>query len=295
VGARYSATPLDALREVFGSRVRTGATSPADAANMARNTDAAIVFAGTGAGTETETLDRTSLDLPAGQNELIEAVAKANPHTIVVLTTGSPVAMSRWIGDVPAVLEAWFPGEEGGHAIADVLTGAINPSGRLPVTFPARMEDLPAGDPGLYPGYRHFDRRAIQPLFPFGFGLSYTQFEYTDLAVMPEQVSPGQFAEVSLTLRNTGSRAGTETVQLYLHAASSATSVERAVQDLRAFQQVDLNPGESKRVRFTLTTGATAYFDEKRQDWMQDQAVFEVRVGSSSRDIRVRGTLSVTE
>ncbi len=294
VAARYSDPPLQALRSVFGSRLLTGRSSPWESADLARRADLAIVFAGTGADSEAESLDRSSLHLPAGQDELIDAVAKANPRTVVVLTDGSPVAMP-WINEVSAVVEAWFPGEEGGPAITDVLTGAVNPSGRLPVTFPLRIEDLPAVDAGLYPGYRNFDRAGIAPLFPFGFGLSYTRFEYSDLVVLPEQVAPGQFVEVSLTVRNAGSRAGIETVQLYLHAVHSASAVERPVQELRAFEQVDLKAGESKRVRFTLTPAATSWFDERRGEWAQDQAGFEVRVGSSSRDVRATGTVSVTE
>jgi beta-glucosidase len=260
VAARYSDPPLDALRAIFGSRLFVAA-SPADTANA----DAAIVFAGTGAKTEAETLDRTSLDLPPGQNELIAAVAKANHNTIVVLIAGYPVATGGWIHEVPALLDAWFPGEEGGHAIADALTGAVNPSGRLPITFPAA--------------------------FPFGSGLSYTQFEYSGLTVEPAEVSPGQFVEVGLDVRNTGLRAGRETVQLYLQAAKPS-----APQLLRGFEQVDLNPGESKRIHFTLTGTATAYFDETRQDWLQpQQSLFEVRAGSSSADIRATGTFAVTE
>jgi beta-glucosidase len=264
VAARYGATPLDALRNSLGAGAVTYVTSPAETARA----DAAIVFVGTGAGTEGEGLDRASLSLPAGQDELIQAVANANPRTIVVLIAGSPIAMDKWIGKVPAVLDAWFPGEEGGSAIANVLSGAVNPSGRLPIGFPA---------------------------YPFGFGLSYTRFEYTDLAVMPQQVTPGQFAEVSLNVRNTGGRAGRETVQLYLNAIHSASSVARAGQELRAFQQVELQPGETKRVHFTLTGNATAYFDEQRREWVQDQAVFEVRVGSSAADIRVTGKFETTE
>ncbi len=290
VAARYGPAPLDALRAVFGATV-VSAASPAETAKA----DIAIVFVGTGAGTEEEGRDRTSLDLPAGQDELIEAVARANPRTIVVVNSGSAVAMDRWIGRVPAVVEAWFPGEEGGNAIVDVLSGAVNPSGRLPLTFPAAMKDLPAANAGLEPGYRHFDRAAIQPLFAFGFGLSYTKFEYTNLTVNPPRVAPGQFAELGVTIRNAGTRAGRETVQVYLSAQSSASSIDRAVQDLRAFQQVYLNAGEAKRLHFTLSTGATAYFDEKKQDWVQDQAVFEVRVGSSSRDIRATAALAVAE
>ncbi len=258
VQARYSEPPLDALRAIFGSRVFVAAL-PAETANA----DVAVVFVGTGAKTEGESIDRTSLDLPPGQNELIAAVAKANRNTVVVLIAGYPVATGSWIHEVPALLDAWFPGEEGGHAIADVLTGAVNPSGRLPITFAD---------------------------FPFGSGLSYTQFEYSGLTVEPPEVSPGQFVEVALDIRNTGSRAGRETVELYLRAAKPS-----APQLLRGFQQVDLNPGESKRVHFTLTGAATARFDEIRQDWVQPQSVFEVRAGSSSADIRATGTFSITE
>jgi beta-glucosidase len=259
VQARYSEPPLDALRAMFGSRVFLAA-SPAETANA----DAAIVFAGTGAKTEAETLDRTSLDLPPGQDELIAAVARANHNTIVVLIAGYAVATGNWIHDVPAVLDAWFPGEEGGHAIADVLTGAVNPSGRLPITFAA---------------------------LPFGFGLSYTRFEYSGLTVEPAAVSPGQFVEVGLDVRNTGTRAGRETVQLYLRAVKPS-----ARQVLRGFEQVELKPGEAKRVHFTLTRMATAYFDETRQDWVQpQQSVFEIRAGSSSADIRATGTFAIME
>jgi len=264
VAARYSEPPLDALRAIFGAQVVTAATSPADAAHA----DASIVFVGTGAHTEAETVDRASLNLPTGQDELIEAVSRANPRTIVVVIAGYPIAMDKWISRVPAILDAWFPGEEGGHAITDILTGAVNPSGRLPIAFPG---------------------------FPFGFGLSYTQFEYTDLTAPPAPVSPGQFAEISLSVRNKGRRPGKETVQLYLHAIHSDAAVQRPDRQLRAFQQVELNPGESKRVRFMLPDNATEYFDEKRQAWVQDHAVFEVRVGSSSADIRATGTLEVTE
>jgi len=263
VQARYSDPPLDALRAIFGSRLFVAAT-PADTASA----DAAIVFAGTGAKTEGETVNRTSPDLPPGQNELIEAVAKANHNTIVVLIAGYPVATASWIHEVPALLDAWFPGEEGGRAIADVLTGAVNPSGRLPIAFP--------------------------PAFPFGSGLSYTQFEYSGLTVEPAEVSSGQFVEVGLDVRNTGLRAGRETVQLYLRDLRAAKP--SAPQLLRAFEQVDLNPGESKRVHFTLTGTATARFDETRQDWVQpQQSLFEVRAGESSVDIRATGRFAVTE
>jgi beta-glucosidase len=265
VDGRYGPAPLDALRNALGSSVVSQVNTPAEAADA----DLAIVFAGTGAATEGETIDRPSLDLPGNQDDLIASVAKANPHTIVVITAGSPVAMDKWLKSVPAVLDAWFPGEVGGDAIADILTGKLNPSGRLPIAFPS--------------------------LFPFGFGLSYTTFDYTDLEILPWQTPPGQFFEVSVNVRNAGSRAGKETVQLYFHEISSKQNVTRPPQELRAFQQIGLKPGESKRVSFTMPPTSTTYFDENRRDWVQDQAVFEVRVGSSSEDIRGTGRFEVTE
>ncbi|HVY93186.1 MAG TPA: glycoside hydrolase family 3 C-terminal domain-containing protein, partial [Bryobacteraceae bacterium] len=290
VAAHYGRTPLEALHLLLGDIV-TAPASPVDAAKS----DAAIVFVGTGAETESEGQDRTSLNLPAGQDELIAAVVKANPKTIVVINTGSAVAMSKWAGKVPGILQAWFGGEEGGNAIADILTGEVNPSGRLPITIPAAAKDVPPEDSGLFPGYRWFDRKGIAPLFPFGHGLSYTRFEYSNLTVTPPRASGGQFVSVGMTVKNVGSREGRETVQIYLHATKSADSIERPVQELRAFQQIALEAGQSKRLSFTLSDLVTQYFDEHRHDWAQDQAEFEVRAGSSSRDIRASATFSVSE
>jgi len=290
VNAHYGPTPFDAVRLYFGMGV-TLAASPADAAKS----DIAIVFAGTGEETESEGRDRPSINLPAGQDELIAAVARANPKTIVVITSGSAVAMGKWAAKVPAILQAWFPGEEGSNAIADILSGAVNPTGRLPITIPASAKDLPPENSGLFPGYRWFDRNGIEPLFPFGHGLSYTRFEYSNLTVTPPHVSQGQFVSVGLTVRNAGSREGRETVQIYLRATKSADSIERPIQELKAFQQIGLEAGQSRRLSFTLSDLVTTYYDERRRDWAQDQAEFEVRAGSSSRDIRATGTFSVSE
>ncbi|HVW11918.1 MAG TPA: glycoside hydrolase family 3 C-terminal domain-containing protein [Bryobacteraceae bacterium] len=290
VTAHYGRTPFEALHLLLGGTI-TAPASPADAAKS----DVAIVFAGTGAETENDGRDRTSLNLPAGQDELIAAVAKANPKTIVVINSGSVVAMNKWAGKVPAILQAWFGGEEGGNAIADILTGEVEPSGRLPITIPASPKDVPPEDSGLFAGYRWFDRKGIEPLFPFGHGLSYTRFEYSNLTVTPPHVSQGQFVSVGLTVKNVGSREGRETVQLYLHATKSADSIERPVQELKAFQQIALDPGQAKRINFTLSDLVTEYFDEHRHDWAQDQAEFEVRAGSSSRDIRATAAFSVSE
>jgi beta-glucosidase len=290
VNAKYGPTPFEAVRLYFGTGVTAGA-SPADAAKS----DIAIVFAGTGAETEGEGHDRASLNLPAGQDDLIAAVAKANPKTIVVMMSGSAVAMGKWVANVPVILQAWFPGEEAGNAIADVLSGAVNPSGRLPITIPAAAKDLPPEDSGLFPGYRWFDREGIAPLFPFGHGLSYTRFEYSNLTVTPPRVSEGQFVSVGLTVKNVGSREGRETVQIYLRATKSADSVERPFQELKAFEQIGLEPGQSRRLSFTLSDLVTTYYDERRHGGAQDQAEFEVRAGASSRDIRATAAFSVSE
>src|ERR1035438_6354543 len=196
-----------------------------EAVKAAAKTDAAIVVVGRYPKLESEDFDIKSLDLPAGQDALIEAVAKANKNTIVVINAGGPVIMSKWIEQVPAILDMWYGGQEGGNAIADVLFGDADPSGKLPVSFVKQWKDSPAyghypGEnlqvdyaEGIYVGYRYFDKKKIEPLFPFGYGLSYTKFDYSDLKVSPSEASPGQTLEVSLQVRNSGSRPGAEIVE----------------------------------------------------------------------------------
>jgi beta-glucosidase len=243
------------------------------------------------------------MDLPAHQDELIAAIAEANPHTIVVAITGSPVTMTKWLDRVPAVVYAWYGGQEAGNAIADVLFGKVNPSGKTPVTFPKRFEDSPAfgnypGEnlhvtyaEGIYVGYRGFEKRGVAPLFPFGFGLSYTSFEYSELSVTPAQVKLGEPVRVTLTVRNSGKRAGAEVVQLYVHDVAS--SVDRPAKELKGFARVELAPGESKRVTLTVDQAAMSFFDPKRDDWVAEPGAFEVLVGASSADIRLRGSFEL--
>jgi beta-glucosidase len=231
---------------------------------------------------------------------LIEAVAKTNKNTIVVLNVGAPVLMGRWIDKVPAVMNAWFGGEEVGNAIADVLFGDTNPSGKLPVTFFKQWKDSPAYgrypgengkvgyDEGLYVGYRHFDKHNIEPQFPFGHGLSYTMFAYSDL-----KVSPGEPAQVSFNLRNSGTREGAEVVQLYVRDVQS--SVERPVKELKAFRRVVLKPGETQTVSFALDKSALAFYEVTGKDWVAEPGTFEVLVGASSRDIRLKATFELTK
>ena len=263
------------------------------AAEAAARSDAAVVFAGLSNLYEGGNNDKVDIDLPGAQTELIEAVAAANPNTVVVLINGSPVRMDPWIEKAPAVLEAWYPGQEGGNAIANVLFGDVNPSGKLPETFPRRLEDNPSygnfpGEggkvhyaEGIFVGYRHYDRKQIAPLFPFGYGLSYTRFEYRNLQVLPEGIGIGDGFEVSVAVRNAGERAGKEVVQLYV--GDLASSVERPVRELKAFEKVDLEAGEVRTVRFALDERALAFYDLERKAWVVEPGDFEIVVGGHSR------------
>ncbi|MGE5528151.1 MAG: glycoside hydrolase family 3 C-terminal domain-containing protein [Patescibacteria group bacterium] len=266
---------------------------PERAVRLAAASDAALIFAGMPEGYETEGRDRPDLELPGGQNGLIAAVAAANPNTIVVLNTGAPVTMP-WLDKVAAVVEAYYPGLEAGNAVADVLLGAVNPSGRLPVTFPRRLCETPAflnttGDrevrygEGIFVGYRWYDAREIEPLFPFGHGLSYTTFAYGGLEA-PARAKIGDPVRLSVAVRNTGAAAGKEVVQVYIRDVES--SLPRPPKELKAFAKVSLAPGEEKKVEFTLERRAFAFYDPVAKDWVVEPGEFEILVGSSSRDIR---------
>jgi beta-glucosidase len=268
------------------------------AAAIARQSDVAVVFAGMPNNYETEGGDRPDLELPGLQTELIRTVVQVNPKTVVVLNCGAPVTMP-WIRDVPAVLLAHYPGLEGGHAIAKLLLGEVNPSGRLSVTWPKRLQDTPAfvnypggrevyyGE-GIFVGYRSYDQRDLEPLFPFGHGLSYTSFEYGDLQA-PETMRVGETVRVSLTMRNCGDRAGHEVVQLYV--SDRQASVTRPPKELKGFAKVFLEPGETQAVHFDLNERAFAFYDPARRRWLVEAGEFEILVGSSSRDIRARTTI----
>jgi beta-glucosidase len=247
--------------------------------------------------------DRT-LSLPAGQDDLIQAVAKANKRTVVVLYAGGPVLMDPWLSQVPAVLVAWYPGQEAGPAPVTVLFGDANPSGKLPVTFIKAWKDSAAypnypGEnltvnyaEGIYVGYRHVDKNKIEPLFPFGHGLSYTTFEYGDLKISPAEVGEGQPVTVSLNVKNTGKVAGAEVVQIYV--GDKESSIDRPVKELKAFGRVTLKPGESQTVTFTLNRDALSFYDEARKAWVAEPGAFTVEAGSSSRDIRLSGSFTLT-
>ena len=271
----------------------------AKAAQLARQSDAAIIYAGLSNLFEGGNNDRESLELPGDQNSLISQVAQANPHTVVVLINGSPVTMP-WIDEVHAVLEAFYPGQEGGNAIARVLFGEVNPSGKLPETFPKRPEDTPTFDnypgensvvhyaEGIYVGYRHYDTKNIEPLYAFGHGLSYTAFEYSDLQL---EVAAQDSILAHFQLKNSGDRAGAEVVQLYLRDV--LCSIDRPTKELKGFIKIYLHPGEQKSVSLVFSKKDLAFYSEQQNKWVVEPGEFEVLIGSSSRDIRLSEILII--
>lgn len=279
--------------------VLPGSDPIADAAKLAGESDAAVVFVGLDSGLEGEGHDRDGMEMPGLQNDLVEAVVAANPNTAVVLVNGTPVVMDSWADSAPAIVEAWYPGQEGGTAIAEILFGDVNPSGRLPVTLPHSWEECPAHgnypgkdgkvhyEEGIFLGYRYYDTKDVEPLFPFGHGLSYTEFEYGGLKIQPEKMGRAGAVEVSLTVKNTGARAGKEVVQLYVRDVES--SVERPAKELKGIRKVGLEPGESKSVTFKIDRSALSFYDEGEKKWVAEPGAFEAQVGGSSRDIRLRG------
>jgi beta-glucosidase len=284
-------------------------TSVADAVAAAKAADVAIVYAND---SETEGTDRTNLGLnygtcslvacaqfPVSQDQLIGAVAEANPNTIVVLNTGGPVRMP-WLGQVKSVVEAWYPGQEDGNAAAAVLFGDVNPSGKLPETFPVSENDLPTQTTAQYPGvnghatyseglqvgYRWYDSQNIAPLFPFGHGLSYTTFSYSGLRV--SRTSSG--ASVTMTITNTGTRAGAEVAQVYLAAPAAAGEPPK---QLKGYQKVFLNPGQARSVTVPVDSRAFAQWDTTKHTWLITPGTYQILVGSSSRDIRAQSSLTM--
>jgi len=257
------------------------------AVSVARRSDVAIVVAGIEEG---EFRDRSSLALPGHQEELIRALAKTGKPTIVVLVGGSAVTMP-WLQNVGAVIDAWYPGEVGGTAVADVLFGDVNPAGRLPITFPIAEGQLPLryNHKPTGRGDDYVDLTG-QPLFPFGFGLSYTTFEYSDLSIQPATLGASGSATISFVVKNTGRVAGDEVAQLYIRDVLA--SVARPVTQLAGFQRVRLAPGESKTVSIPLSSESLRMLDRDMR-WVVEPGVFRIMVGSSSKDIRLRGELTV--
>ncbi|MGQ0602896.1 MAG: glycoside hydrolase family 3 C-terminal domain-containing protein, partial [Anaerolineales bacterium] len=267
------------------------AYSPAmqNAVALARQTDVAVVFVRV---FESEQRDRASLALPNDQAQLIHAVAAANPRTVVVLSCGGPVTMP-WIDQVPAIVNAYYAGQEQGAAVADVLFGDVNPSGKLPITFPRSEADVPVADPcqhaserttiyseGIFVGYRAYDQNNLEPLFPFGHGLSYTTFAYSNLRLSTHTVSANERLTLHVEITNTGRRAGQEVVQLYLRDLEAG--LPRPPKELKGFTKVALTPGESKTVTLSLDCPSLANWDNVKHSWVAEAGMFEVLIGSSS-------------
>lgn len=275
---------------------------------LAAESDVAIVCVGLNGEWETEGNDRADMELAGRQNELVSRVAAANPNTVVLLQTGAPVTMP-WLEEVAAVVQLWYPGQECGNAAADVLLGDVNPSGKLTQTFPARLSDSPVMDgqastypgengqvfyrEGIFIGYRHFEKGGIQPLFPFGFGLSYTTFDYGEVGLSADSLAAGGTLSVRVPVTNSGERAGKEVVQLYVRDASS--SLPRPQKELKGFVKLTLRPGETKKAEFTLDMRSLAYFDDAQNTWVAEAGEFEVRVGAASDDMRAEATFILSE
>ena len=259
-------------------------------------------------GYDTEGADRKNLKLPGGQDELLKQIVRANPKTVVVFMGGGAVEMDNaWLKRVPALLYAWYPGLEGGNALAHVLFGDVNPSGKLPCTFPKKLADSPAHALGAYPGtngmvvykegllvgYRWFDTKKIAPLFPFGYGLSYTQFKYDNLALAPIQNAKNPQLAVNFQISNTGARAGGEIAEIYVQPVNP--SVFRPLKELKGFKKVFLKPGEQQTVSVMLDQGAFAHYDADKKRWVADKGEYKILVGSSSRDILLKGKFHLAE
>jgi beta-glucosidase len=296
-------SPLDGLRQKLGPGVEVlsaqgcGVVEPADAAEIgkaveaARRADVAVLCLGTNGKVEAEGRDRKDLGLPGAQEQLLEAVVGANPKTVVVLLNAGPLAVAWAKEHAPAIVEAWYPGEEGGTALADVLLGDANPGGRLPYTVYESAEQIPPQTE--YDVTRGFTYLYFtgKPLFAFGHGLSYTQFRYGELQLSDRRIRADGKLEVSVVVKNVGGRAGDEVVQLYVHEVVG--KVKRPLKELRGFQRVSLQPGGEKAVRFVLPGDGLSYYDVDRKAFVVEPGAFDVLVGSSSEDIRARDRFEV--
>ena len=324
IRANYEVTPLAGIQNLVknikinyapGYEIKRGATANTalikQAVDAANASDAVIFVGGWTHGFDyavwkdnaydAEDFDKPDMHMPFGQDELLSAVIKANPKTIVVLMGGGAIDMSHWVDQVPAIVQAWYPGMEGGNVVAKILFGEINPSGKLPMTFPKKLEDHPAHKLGEYPGdtvnvhyfddiyvgYRYFDTWKQEPQFAFGHGLSYTGFEYSNLKTTPN----GMGATIHFTIKNTGKVAGAEVAQVYVKQEKS--SLPRPEKELKGFDKVLLQPGQSKTVTIQLNDQAFQYFSDIEHKWVKERGNYDIMVGSSSRLIRLTGKIKL--
>jgi len=331
IKALYEITPLQALQQKFGTTVKinyaqgyekqssfkeggNSGQSGADkvdwklideAVKLAKESEVAVIFGGLNHDFDTESSDRQNMDLPYGQEVLIREVAKANPHTVVVIIAGSPVGLAGIVHRVPAVLWSWYGGMEAGNAVADLLSGKVNPSGKLPFTLPVSLAQSPAHALGNYPGkdlkvnyeedilvgYRWFDTKKIQPQFPFGYGLSYTHFSIGHFSTDRSSYGKNATIRVRFTVTNTGGSYGAEVVQLY--ASDPVCSVLRPEKELKAFEKVFLKPGEAKTVEWQVKATDLAFYDESKKAWNTEAGEYILQLGNSSRDIYQKAKISV--
>lgn len=315
VNPTFVQTPLDAFKKKAGETIQIHYAKGSsirekndvmlqEAVDAAKKSDAAIVFAGLAADIESEGFDRESLDMPEAQKELISAVAKANKNTVVVLYAGAPVLMEPWLNKVSAILLAWYPGQEGAGAVADILFGSVNPSGKLPETFPMKLEDTPGFktypgkdgatqySEGIFVGYRHYDAKNLAVLFPFGYGLSYTAFKYDKLKITPDKISAGGYVDVTFNITNTGKVEGAETAQVYVRDIKS--SVPRPPKELKGFIKGVLKPGETKTVSILLNEDAFSFYDVNTKKFIMEPGEFEILIGASSREIRLKVKVKIS-
>jgi beta-glucosidase len=283
-----------------------------EAKALAAKADLVVVAAGFDPASESEGADRT-FRLPPGQDELVQQMLATNKNTVVVLTSGGAVDMNAWIDRTPALLQVWYPGQEGGRATAKILFGDANPSGRLPATFERRWEDNPVHDSyypatgtnrviykeGVFVGYRGYEHNGTKPLFPFGYGLSYTTFSYSNIRIKSINAGPqgeavsGPLYELTFDVRNSGAREGADIAQVYVSAPHS--KVPRPAKELKGFVRIDLKPGETKTSTVTLDRRAFSYYDVATKQWRADPGEFNILVGRSSQDIELRGSLTLGE
>jgi beta-glucosidase len=299
-----------------------------EAVKAAKTADIVLFFGGTNREVETEGSDRTSIQLPSGQDEVIKAIAEVNPNIVTIIVSGGPVDLNAVNRHSPAIVMSWFNGSEGGHALADVLLG-LSPAGRLPFTLPVKLEDSPAYALGNYPqtgeikpdifislvdgeqteraasgdrniayyseeilvGYRWFDTRNISPMFPFGHGLTYTTFEYADIKADKAKYGANETVKVRFRLGNTGNREAVEVVQLYVRYPGS--KIFRAEKELKAFSHVVLKPGENKTVTLEVPVENLRYWDEDKYGWQLEEGNIEILVGASAGDIRLKTQIEI--
>lgn len=327
----YEITPLQALQQKLGARVKinyapgyekqstfregnnTGQSSADkvdwklidEAVAAARESDVAIIFGGLNHDFDTESSDKQNMDLPYGQEILIQEVAKANPNTIVVIVAGSPVKLAGIVHRVPVILWSWFGGMEAGNVVADVLSGKINPSGKLPFTLPVSLSQSPAHALGNFPGrdlkvnyeedilvgYRWFDTKNIQPQFPFGYGLSYTDFSISHFSTDKVSYGKNEIIHAKFTIKNTGRSYGAEVVQLYV--SDPVCTVLRPEKELKAFEKVFLKPGETKTVEMSVKVADLAFYDESKKAWNAEAGEYILQIGNSSHNIFQKAKISV--